>query len=285
MSRPSGLVPYEIFGHSTGEHVGPAINERFQAQRCPFLGRECTKSRKSDPKTKIGSCTLGYKGKGHAGYRPVIICPDRFVEPAVFKSIEELYFPGRDRVEWVKEVNLGGKGSIDYVAAIPGKGHRLDDFLCVEIQAGGTTGTPWDGINYFRKSHTLDGMPKLKYGINWANEFAKTLMQQIYKKGNLIDSWKRKMVIVIQDVGMEYILNQGDGIDEFDEESPIHFLSFELEYANDGKWHLSPKKERYSANMQGIMLALASGGGADITEREFMRSIIKKGERDGNLSW
>ncbi len=45
------------------------------------------------------------------------------------------------------------------------------------------------------------------YGLNWANEFMKTMMQQVYKKGQVIETWNKKIVFVIQDVALEYLEN------------------------------------------------------------------------------
>ena len=43
------------------------------------------------------------------------------------------------------------------------------------------------------------------YGINWANEFMKTMMQQVYKKGKIIHSWGRKIIFVVQDLAIDYL--------------------------------------------------------------------------------
>ena len=281
MPKPTGKIPYEIFGHSTGEPVNEEANQHFNEQHCRFIGAECLKPRKSQPETKIGSCIVGYRVK-KTDYQPIIICPYRFNEDIVFRSIEEQYFPGQ-KVKWIKEVKLGDRGSIDYVAAIPNGSGNLNDFLCVEFQAAGTTGTPWPGIEHFRVHHTAEGMPDMKYGINWANEYVKTLMQQINKKGSLIEEWGKKIVVVIQDAGIEYIMSQGKGIGEFDMSKSVHFLSFKLDYTNSG-WTLTPSK-RYSADMKGIKEVLISEGGKKVTAEAFEEKILKKGEKDKVWDW
>ena len=35
----------------------------------------------------------------------------------------------------------------------------------------------------------------------------KTMMQQVYKKGQVIETWNKKIVFVIQDVALEYLEN------------------------------------------------------------------------------
>jgi hypothetical protein len=74
----------------------------------------------------------------------------------------------------------------------------------VEFQAAGTTGTPWEAVLDFQKSRKFSKQT-YNYGINWANEFAKTMMQQVYKKGMVVESWNKRIVFVMQDVGMEYL--------------------------------------------------------------------------------
>ena len=53
---------------------------------------------------------------------------------------------------------------------------------------------------YTGESHT--------YGINWANEFTKTMMQQAYKKGKIAEYWHRKIVFVVQNLAMEYLITE-----------------------------------------------------------------------------
>ena len=277
MPRPTGRIPYEIFGFSTGEVLNAKEIEDIDRQHCPFLNSECTKFRKSDPKVKIGSCALGHKEQ------PVIICPERFKVPVVFKTIEDRYFGGREAT-WVPEVSLGDRGNIDYVAALPNGKRDLDDFLCVEIQANGTTGTPWPRIEHFRTRHTMKGAPKATYGFNWANEYTKTLTQQLLKKGRLIEGWKKKIVVVIQDSGIDYIRKQGQGVRDYHKEDSVHFMPFSMEYQCD-KWVLSISHKEYSANMDGIIQSLTSESIDPISVDEFQQQILEKGDRAKLWPW
>lgn len=277
MSKPTGRIPYEIFGFSTNKTLNEEEIEKINDQYCPFLNSECTKFRKSDPKVKIGSCSLGHKDN------PVIICPERFKVPVVFKTIEDRYFEGKKAV-WVPEVSLGDRGNIDYVVALPNGDQDLDDFLCVEIQANGTTGTPWPAIEHFRTEHTMEDAPDSKYGFNWANEYTKTLTQQLLKKGQLIEKWKKKIVVVIQDSGIDYIRKQGQGVNEYNKEDTVHFIPFSMNYQAD-KWVLSISPKEYSANMNGIIQSLTSASKVPISLDEFQRQILEKGDRFNLWPW
>jgi len=66
MPKPTGRIPYAVFGLSTGEEL--SLNEiaDIDRQRCPFLKSVCTKFRKSNPAVKIGSGIVldPYMGNG-----------------------------------------------------------------------------------------------------------------------------------------------------------------------------------------------------------------------------
>lgn len=200
MNNKIGKFPIEVFGYAYDDNSAAAKNSR-ETQFCPYLGRECTKPRKSEPHIKVGICSLGYKGSFLDHCEPVIICPFRFLEDIVFESIKNKFFPNWLNVKWAKEVNMGVSGNVDYVALnVDNTGKNATDFFCAEFQANGTTGSPYsyvrDLLNNGKYSESYT------YGLNWANEFMKTMMQQVYKKGQVVNSWNRKIVFVIQDVAL-----------------------------------------------------------------------------------
>lgn len=271
--------PTEIFGYPFIVKDSLAQETRDK-QLCPFLDDECKKPRKSQPEIKIGVCTVGYKGKFLEKVTPVIICPHRFEVPIVYNKIQELYFgdlPDRYQVKWTSEVSCGVAGSIDFVAAKM-KGEEIEDFLCVEFQAAGTTGTPWPAVIDFKKTGNFQ-KETYKYGINWANEFTKTMMQQVYKKGMVIESWGKKIVFVLQDVGLAYIQSTTDTQDlhEARDNDPIHFCTFRIVWDKNSKtWQLEFDK-RMSTNIEGVRKIL---GGAHedefLTISEFENNINKR---------
>jgi hypothetical protein len=271
--------PTEIFGY-------PFINKNSAAQAtrekqfCPFLDDECKKPRKSQPEVKIGVCTVGYKGNFLKKITPIIICPHRFREPIVYDTIKELYFgnlPDGYQIKWASEVSCGVAGSIDFVATKMKEG-EIEDFLCVEFQAAGTTGTPWPAVIDFKQTGGFK-QKTYKYGINWANEFVKTMMQQVYKKGMVVEHWGKKIVFVIQDVGLDYIQSATDAQDLHDarDNDTIHFCTFRTVWnQSSSAWQLEFDK-RMSTDIEGIRKILG-GAHADRfpTISEFEDNINKR---------
>ena len=253
--------PTEIFGYSFVDFSAEAQAAR-QEQFCPFLCGECKKPRKSQPKIKIGVCSVGYKGRFLEKISPIIICPYRIGQKIVYNTIEELHFPAsssEDEVRWASEVSCGVAGSIDFVAAKIGD-RGIEDFICVEFQAAGTTGTPWEAVLDFQRRATFS-KEAYGYGINWANEFAKTMMQQVYKKGMVVESWGTKIVFVLQDVGLDYIQCTTDASDlhEATDGDSIHFCTFKMVWSESrSTWKLAFDK-RVGTNTEGIRKIL---GGA-----------------------
>ncbi|TAE31700.1 MAG: hypothetical protein EAZ92_02345 [Candidatus Kapaibacterium sp.] len=250
MKEPSlSNHPTEIFGFPFTDSTSPAKNALMQ-QYCPFLDGECKKPRKSEPHIKVGICSAGYKGSFLAKPQPVVLCPHRFETNAIFQTIREEYFSTAESVLWAKEVSLGVGGSVDFVAVEIQNG-VVQDFLCVEFQAAGTTGTPWQAVVDL-KQHGKFLQESYPYGINWANEFAKTMMQQVYKKGKIITSWKRKIVFVFQDVGLDYLRSACDvsGLRPAQDADPIHFCTFKLVWKHR-KWVFA-LSEKVSTDVDGI---------------------------------
>jgi glutaredoxin len=266
--------PTEIFGHPFCDHSTQA-KQALKEQYCPYLDDECKKPRKSEPSIKVGTCSVGYKGFSDE-YLPVIICPHRFNTPTIFKTVQNEYLSHWDSIEWVTEVSIGVGGSVDYVAVNRDKKTgKIKDFLCVEFQAAGTTGTPWQAVLEFKKSRKFS-TDSYNYGINWANEFVKTMMQQVFKKGKIIEHWKHKIIFIIQDVGLQYIKTATDasGLRPANDKDPIHFCTFGLQWTND-KWTFH-FVERVSTDIDGINKIL---GGALSDEYPSVDRFIENIER------
>jgi hypothetical protein len=147
-----------------------------------------------------------------------------------------------EALEWAPEVHLGkAVGFVDYVGARMQKStSKITDFICVELQAAGTTGTPWKAFQDHKrlKRFTQDAY---NFGINWANEFAKTMMQQAYKKGLIIERWKKHIIFVIQDIGLKYLEGNYDtsGLREANDADAIHFCTVNMAWSETQKaWKL-----------------------------------------------
>lgn len=276
-------TPIEIFGYdyrSEYESFPLAIKQQY----CKYIKGTCVKPRKSEPDIKVGICSLGATVNKNRNLRPVIICPQRFKTDVMFDTIRQKYLPEWTNVKWIQEVNIGVGGNVDYVAVELDNKGSIKDFLCVEIQAAGTTGTPYPFVQDFIRYGKFVSKPT--YGINWANEFSKTMMQQAYKKGKIVESWHCKIVFVVQDMAMEYLSKACDcsKLESSNPDMPVDFCTFSLSWnENTQEWGLFHADIK-STSIEGINTML---GGAAIdeylSEKEFIENIERKGIADGIL--
>ena len=283
MKKPAiQKFPTEMFGCPyAGQEK--ALDLALRQQYCKYIHGTCVKPRKSEPDVKVGICSVGYRGEFLQEYTPVILCPQRLKEDTLFETIREKYLGSWKNVEWIPEVNIGVGGSVDYVAVTRDDKGRILDFLCVELQAAGTTGSPYQAILDY-KEHGKFLHNSYRYGINWANEFSKTMMQQAYKKGKIVEHWHRKIVFAVQDVAMDFIRSSSNTsrLTESNPDLPVDFCTFKLiwnDMHNAWKMHFD---NIVSTDIEGINLIL---GGANVdlypTEDEFILNIVKKGISDG----
>lgn len=284
--KPIKKRPTEVFGYDCDANLNDkAFTLAIKQQYCKYIKSTCVKPRKSEPTIKVGICSLGASLATDKTMKPVIICPQRFKEDTVFESIRQLYLSNWKNVKWIPEVNIGVGGSVDYVAVEIGTKGEIKDFLCVELQAAGTTGSPYPAVQEIINNGKF-AADSYNYGINWANEFSKTMMQQAYKKGKILESWKRKIVFVVQDVAIDYLKTATDCslLTKSDQKSPVDFCTFKMVWDDNKSWSLV-FDTIFSTSIDGINLML---GGASVneylTEAEFVQNIIKKGIADGILN-
>lgn len=276
--------PTEVFGRVYTDR-SQATLDAFSNQYCRFLDAECNKPRKSEPRVKIGTCSVGYKGDFQGTFQPVIICPNRFRENHVLETVKELYLRNwGDDIKWVQEGSIGVGGSIDLVATrITEDREAIIDFLCIEFQAAGTTGTPFSAVLELKQNGEYSAR-SYPFGINWANEFIKTMMQQVYKKGKIIQLWGKKIVFVVQDVALDYLHHSVDTseVREAKDSDPIHFLTFKMVWSENA-WILQFVKA-FSTNVDGVSRMLGGAGEQEyVTVDGFKTSIYVKAKRDGVL--
>ena len=105
------------------------------------------------------------------------------------------------------------------------------------------------------------------------------MMQQVYKKGMVMESWGKKIVFVIQDVGLAYIQSATDARDlhEARDNDAIHFCTFRIMWDKSSKaWQLEFDK-RMRTDIEGIRKIL---GGAPEDEfptiSEFKNNISRR---------
>lgn len=213
----------------------------LEAEHCPFIGERCRKQRKSDSSVRLGTCSAGYHSHGDAGWVPGVICPYRLHVQEVFATVGRMMF-GDSPVRRINEVKMC-VGQFDFVLAKCANG-EVDDFCALEIQAGDTTGSPWGAVEDLKR-HGRYMSNSYKYGMNMAHQYQKTAMVQMYKKGRVMESWKKHIVMVIQDIGLEFLrrspasdtsgLVENAGMDPDQNGKFIHFLPFSMSWRGD-RW-------------------------------------------------
>lgn len=155
----------ELFGHPTSANLdwGPIAAQ----QACPFLGRKCTKIRKSQPEISIGTCSVTH-GRDK---RPMLICPFRLLEgKQIFLDcihLLTLHEPG-NQLHVVPEVAVPG-GSVDYFLASVRDG-KVKDIVGVELQTMDTTGTVWPARQRFLERAGVAGVREASQRIGISAE-------------------------------------------------------------------------------------------------------------------
>lgn len=195
----------ELFGHSS-RRPGADWQTIVEGQQCPFLGRKCYKVRKSDPNKSIGTCSVLY-GKDA---RPILICPTRLIERRqIFTDCLHLltmHEPGNE-LHIVSEISLPG-GSVDYFV-VSSANNKVKDFVGVELQTLDTTGTVWPERQRLLRELDLprdddaENSPR-RFGMNWKMT-AKTILVQMHHKIQTFEHVNRKLVLVVQDVLLDYM--------------------------------------------------------------------------------
>jgi Restriction endonuclease NotI len=246
----------DLFGIDTGVAVVRDWTVVVKKQQCPFLGKRCYKSRKSQPEISIGTCTVAYGGE------PIIICPNRLLErKQVFTDCLHLltgHQPGNE-LHILSEVTVPG-GSIDFVL-VSALERKIKDFVGIELQTLDTTGTVWPERQRFLHSKGLpvpvaDIESTKSYGMNWKMT-AKTILVQLHHKIQTFEHINKHLVLVTQDRLLGYMRKEfsfGHLAQQARVADPMHFHAYSL--ANSNKGHQIKLTERVSTDTAGIARCL-----------------------------
>lgn len=229
-------------------------------QHCLYANKPCYKTRKSDPETAIGTCTVLY---GKKQPEPIIICPTRLIERRqIFTDCLHLlttHQPGNE-LHIVSEVSIPG-GSVDYFL-VSAKDCKVKDFVGIELQTLDTTGTVWPERQRLlkelgvRRKDNADASAK-PFGMNWKMT-AKTILVQMHHKVQTFEHVHKKLVLVIQDKLLDYMTREfnfnhlknpaalGDS---------IHLHSYQIAKQKSGEFRLA-MHARHSTDADGIAVCL-----------------------------
>ena len=268
----------ELFGQPTAvkDHDWAAT---VGDQQCPYFDGKCYKVRKSEPTVSIGTCTVLY-GKQ---LRPIIICPMRLTERRqVFTDCLHLltnHEPSNE-LHIVSEVAVPG-GSVDYFV-VSVKNDEIADFVGVELQALDTTGTVWPERQRLLKElgNNFSGdeeVPSKSFGMNWKMT-AKTILLQMHHKSQTFEHLNRKLVLVIQDVFLDYMtrefsfahLRNPAGLGD-----SVHFHSYQLQRQNDDLLKIA-LNARLSTGVDGISQCLGLHADARMEMAQIHQGLKQK---------
>jgi hypothetical protein len=268
----------ELFG-SAGD--APKVNWKkvISEQQCPFLGKRCYKTRKSEPGVAIGTCTVLYGREPE----PVIICPARLIERGqIFIDCLHLltnHEPGNE-LHLVSEVTVPG-GSIDYVL-VSTKDGKVRDFVGIELQTLDTTGSVWPERQRLVKELGVDRHDKgedltTTFGMNWKMT-AKTILVQMHHKVHTFEHVNRKLVLVVQDKLLAYMTKEF----KFDHVATaaktgdsLHLHSYQMARSNSGNFCLS-LASRLSTDADGIATCLGLQAEARVELEQIIATLHSK---------
>jgi hypothetical protein len=196
----------ELFGHRAILDTGRNWPAVIEAQQCPYLGRKCLKTRKSQSEIAIGTCSVTYGRKA----MNIVICPYRLLERRqVFIDcihLLTLHEPGNE-LHILGEIMIPG-GNVDYFL-VSARGKKVVDFVAIEWQTMDTTGTVWPERQRFAKSAGLqveqsDIANTRTFGMNWKMT-AKTILVQLHHKVQTFETLNKHLVLVVQDHLLAYM--------------------------------------------------------------------------------
>jgi len=265
----------ELFGLPTSDS-SVDWKEVVEKQDCPYLGKRCTKVRKSEPEISIGTCSVLY-GKRK---EPILICPFRFLERRqVFTDCLHLlttHEPGNE-LHVVPEVSVPG-GSVDYFL-VSAKGSKARDFVGIELQTLDTTGTVWPARQRFLKEAGVVREPQASYktyGMNWKMT-AKTTLIQLHHKVQTFEAVNKKLVLVLQDHLFSYLQDQFqfDHLSDARDGDPMHFHAYRFVSQDSGVYRVD-LAERKSTDTAGIAVCLGLQADANVGLRDITAQIEAK---------
>ena len=111
------------------------------------------------------------------------------------------------------------------------------------------------------------------------------MMQQVYKKGKVVQAWGKKIVFVIQDVAMQYLQSAVDtsGL-RANMADPIHFMTYRQVWNDACNGYRLVFDRWMSADLDGINRILAGANAQEyLTAEQFLQNAINKGKADGVL--
>lgn len=263
----------ELFGIRCVQ--GTNVKDALRSQLCPYSGKKCYKTRKSDPQTAIGTCTVAYQEND------IIICPNRLLENRqIFVDclhLLTLHEPGNE-LYVVPEISIPG-GNVDCFL-VSAKDGKVKDFIGIELQTMDTTGTVWPERQRLLHEYgipvdTADILNTKSFGMNWKMT-AKTILIQMHHKSETFEYLNKHLVLIIQRPFFDYIQREFsfshiEGVRVGD---PVHIHSYDLKEVQ-GQLKLS-LATRVSTDSDGIAKSLGLNAQPKVELDEIIATIEQK---------
>lgn len=247
----------------------------LNSQACPYSHKKCYKTRKSDPQTSIGTCTVKYQDSN------IIICPNRLLENnQIFIDclhLLTLHEPGNE-LYVVPEVAIPG-GSVDFFL-VSAKDGKVKDFTGIELQTMDTTGTVWPERQRLLNEYGFpvdekDLNSTRPFGMNWKMT-AKTILIQMNHKAETFEYLNKHLVLIIQQQLLDYFRKeftfdhiQGDRVGD-----TVHFHAYDCKKSGD-RLKLS-LNTRVSTDSAGIAECLGLKAESKVELQDIIRALEAK---------
>lgn len=196
ISNPLG----EVFGFPINNTSDKAMRFR-KSKLCPYnnISPNCTKDKANDP---LGVCSIMYNSD------IAITCPVRFRQDwTIASDAAEFFFEDDSKWTSLSEIRLNdanGKsaGNIDLVLVKYNQDGKLIDFGAVEIQAVYISGNVREPFKKYMEEMPSDFLWESNYNYpkpDYLSSSRKRLVPQLMFKGGILNSWKKKIAIVIHE--------------------------------------------------------------------------------------
>ena len=264
----------EFFGMNCADSTLD-FEQAMNMQSCPYTQKICIKMRKSDPKIKIGTCSVKYQEQD------IVICPFRLLEHnQIFIDCLHLltmHEPGNE-LYLVPEVKIPG-GHVDYFL-VSAKDKKVKDFIGIELQTMDTTGTVWPERQRFLHEQGIsvnqkDVRSKKSFGMNWKMTL-KTILVQMHHKSETFEHMNKHLVLIIQKPLYEHMKSDFnfEGIDGVRLGDPIHIHSYNFN-RKDNNLYLS-LHSRVSTDSVGIAKCLGLNAESKVELQDMIRILEQK---------
>lgn len=272
---PNKLQPLvEVFGFPI-DNMGEEATKARDNKLCPYNNKvaECTKDKKNDP---LGVCAV-FEQEFTA-----ITCPTRFRQNwIIVEDAAKFFFPENAKWAILPEVRLKDKegssaGNIDLVlVSLDGDG-KIIDFGAVEVQGVYISGNVRNPFEYYMKD------PAGRKDMNWRGQenypgpdylssSRKRLAPQLIFKGGILNSWKKKVAVVL-DQGFFDTLPTLKEVPQ--SEAEIGWFIYDLELdARTNRYTLVRKKKVYTKFAESLEKITRSEPGK---MEDFVESLGKK---------